>query len=128
MGQMQAARHGGAELGMRDLAERGLVWAFNGQAGMPEAPFAELAQGEVVRIALVNDTVWPHGMHLHGHHFLELSDTPSGSAPRLRDTTLVEPNGRQEIAFVADNPGDWLLHCHMLEHADGGMMTWIRVI
>ena len=32
-----------------------------------------------------------------------------------------------EIAFVADNPGNWLLHCHMLEHSDGGMKTWIRV-
>jgi FtsP/CotA-like multicopper oxidase with cupredoxin domain len=33
-----------------------------------------------------------------------------------------------EIAFVADNPGDWLLHCHMLEHAAAGMMTWLRVL
>jgi FtsP/CotA-like multicopper oxidase with cupredoxin domain len=32
-----------------------------------------------------------------------------------------------QIAFVADNPGDWLLHCHMLEHSAGGMMTWLRV-
>ncbi|NND18897.1 MAG: multicopper oxidase domain-containing protein, partial [Silicimonas sp.] len=43
------------------------------------------------------------------------------------DATLVEPRETREIAFVADNPGDWLVHCHMLEHADGGMMTWIRV-
>ncbi|NND21869.1 MAG: multicopper oxidase domain-containing protein, partial [Silicimonas sp.] len=89
-----------------------------------EEPFAEIARGTVVRMALRNETAWPHGMHLHGHHFLEID---AGRAATLRDTTLVEPRETREIAFVADNPGDWLVHCHMLEHADGGMMTWIRV-
>ena len=37
------------------------------------------------------------------------------------------PDETIEIAFVADNPGKWLLHCHMLEHAAGGMMTWFDV-
>lgn len=108
----------------RALAERGMVWAMAGIAGMPEEPFLEAALGETVRIALVNDTVWPHGMHLHGHHFLDFG---LGGAPRLRDTTLVGPGERREIAFVADNPGDWLIHCHMLEHAASGMMNWLRV-
>jgi FtsP/CotA-like multicopper oxidase with cupredoxin domain len=31
------------------------------------------------------------------------------------------------VAFVADNPGKWMLHCHMLEHQAAGMMTWINV-
>ena len=34
---------------------------------------------------------------------------------------------RAEIAFVADNPGDWMFHCHILEHQEGGMMGAIRV-
>ena len=88
---------------------------------MPEAPFFEVSAGETVRLAIVNETAWPHGMHLHGHHFVE-EDTGA-----LRDTTLVAPGERREIAFIADNPGDWLLHCHMLEHAHSGMMTWFRV-
>ena len=50
-----------------------------------------------------------------------------GSLGPLRDTLLVERDETAEIAFVADNPGDWLLHCHMLEHSVSGMMTWIRV-
>ena len=109
--------------------KRGMVWALNGMAGMPAEPFLEVRRGDTVRITLVNDTRWPHGMHLHGHHFFELGvQGPFGrTPPRLRDTTLLEPGETREIAFVADNPGDWLVHCHMLEHAASGMMTWIRV-
>ena len=44
-----------------------------------------------------------------------------------RDTLLVQPGETVEVAFVADNPGNWLLHCHMVEHAAAGMMTWLRV-
>ena len=45
----------------------------------------------------------------------------------MRDTTLTVPDETIEIAFVADNPGKWLLHCHMLEHSASGMMTWFEV-
>lgn len=127
MGRMQSARMGGETLDMRALVSRGMAWAFNGVAGMPAEPFAEVSLGETVRIALINDTAWPHAMHLHGHHFLEAGEENSFETALLRDTTLIGPNATREIAFVSDNPGDWLLHCHMLEHADGGMMTWIRV-
>ena len=122
MGAMQSAVLDGESLDARALAGRGMVWSFNGMAGMTDTPFAEVARGEIVRIAIINETAWPHGIHLHGHHFVELNGTN-----RLRDTTLVAPRSRTEIAFVADNPGDWLLHCHMLEHAASGMMTWLRV-
>ena len=130
MGSLASARFEGESLGARNLAAKGMVWAFNGTAGMPEAPFAEVSRGEVVRINLINETAWPHGMHLHGHHFLAYPQ--EGAAgwvryPALRDTILVAPQSSTEIAFIADNPGDWLLHCHMLEHAHSGMMTWIRV-
>jgi FtsP/CotA-like multicopper oxidase with cupredoxin domain len=39
----------------------------------------------------------------------------------------MDPDERVDIAFVADNPGDWMIHCHILEHAEGGMMGVIRV-
>jgi len=74
---------------------------------------------------MANDTAWPHGMHLHGHHFREVR--PGGAFGPLRDTLLVAPRSAAEIAFVADNPGDWLFHCHMVDHAASGMTTWIRV-
>jgi FtsP/CotA-like multicopper oxidase with cupredoxin domain len=58
-------------------------------------------------------------------HFHEVAE--DGSLGSLRDTTLLERNTSREIAFVADNPGEWLLHCHMLSHAASGMMTRIVV-
>ena len=64
-------------------------------------------------------------MHLHGHHFRQV--LAEGTLGPLRDTLLMDRGATADIAFVADNPGDWLLHCHMLEHAAGGMMTWLRV-
>ena len=45
----------------------------------------------------------------------------------MKDTVLVPARERAEIAFVADNPGDWMFHCHVLEHQAGGMMAVIRV-
>ena len=44
-----------------------------------------------------------------------------------QDTVLMSPREKVEIAFVADNPGDWMFHCHVLEHQAGGMMGVIRV-
>lgn len=77
---------------------------------------------------MLNDTAWWHPMHLHGHVFRLLSrnGTP---APRREwlDTVLMAPGERIEMAFVADNPGDWMFHCHILEHQLGGMMGTVRV-
>jgi len=124
MGRMQGAMMNGGFMQMRDLAGAGKVWAFNGRADMPEEPWITLTRGETVRIAMKNDTAWPHAMHLHGHHFRQIG--ADGTGP-LRDTLLVGRGETAEIAFVADNPGDWLFHCHMVEHSAGGMMTWLRV-
>ena len=74
---------------------------------------------------MTNDTIFPHAMHLHGMHFRTRKE--DGSLGPLRDTVLVMPNEMTEIAFVADNPGKWLLHCHMLGHAASGMTNWIMV-
>lgn len=125
MGRMSGAMMGGRMMNMRDLVPAGKVWAFNGLAEMPKAPLVEAERGETVRIAIRNDTAWPHAMHLHGHHFRRIR--PGKEPGPLRDTLLMRRNEVAEIAFVADNPGDWLLHCHMLEHSAGGMMTWLRV-
>jgi FtsP/CotA-like multicopper oxidase with cupredoxin domain len=125
MGGMRGAMMGGRMMDMRMLVDNGRVWAFNGMAEMPDKPLLTASAGETVRIAMVNDTGWPHAMHLHGHHFRQVLS--GGGFGPLRDTLLIEPEKTTEIAFVADNPGDWLLHCHMLEHSAAGMMTWLRV-
>ena len=125
MGGLRTARSGGLELSAQALAAQGMVWAMNGQAGMPDRPLFTARRGESVVLAMKNDSAWPHAMHLHGHHFRTIAS--DGSAGPLRDTLLMNRNEGADIAFVADNPGDWLLHCHMLEHSIGGMMTWFRV-
>jgi FtsP/CotA-like multicopper oxidase with cupredoxin domain len=116
---------GATLLDMRELAQLGKFWALNGRVDRPEDPFLDLNRGETRRIAMINDTVFPHGMHLHGHHFRAILD--SGALGPWRDTLLVQPGETRQIVFCADNPGSWLLHCHMLGHAAAGMMTWFRV-
>lgn len=74
---------------------------------------------------MVYDTAWPHGMHLHGHHFRAIAS--DGTVGPLRDTLLMDRGEAVEVAFVADNPGDWMLHCHVPEHSTSGMMTWFQV-
>ena len=91
----------------------------------PDAPFAAIERGETVRSTFVNDTAFPHGIHLHGHHFYELA--ADESLGDLRDTTLVAAGESRDVLCVFDNPGRWLIHCHMLSHAIGGMRTWVEV-
>ena len=125
MSWLDSARLGGTELSGQDLAQLGRFWALNGYAERPDAPFLDVASGSVHRIAFANETVFPHAMHLHGHHFRLI--LPDGTLGPWRDTVLVERGETREIALVADNPGDWLLHCHMLGHAASGMTSWFRV-
>ena len=125
MGGLREATLGGRTMPIRELAARGKVWAMNGLAESPREPLFAARRGETVLITMVNDTAWPHGMHLHGHHFRAVS--PDGSLGPWRDTLLVDREQTVRIGFVADNPGDWLLHCHMLEHSVSGMLTWFRV-
>lgn len=102
------------------------VWAFNGTSGMPDKPWATFKTGETARLTLANDTSWPHGIHLHGHHFHEVK-LDSSLGP-LRDTTLIQRGESRDIVCVFDNPGKWLIHCHMLGHQASGMKTWVEVI
>lgn len=74
----------------------------------------------------ITDEVHPlNFIHLHGHHFFEVAQ--NGALGDLRDTTLVGAGESRDIICVFDNPGKWLLHCHMLSHAFGGMRTWVNV-
>ena len=87
-----------------------------------------MERGRTVRLSFDNRTAWWHPMHLHGHHFQVLSRNGQALADRpWRDTVLAAPGDRLEVAFVADNPGRWLIHCHVLEHHAGGMGTVFEV-
>jgi len=111
---------------------RGIAWTINGEAMVGERhdhePVLKLALGRSYVLELVNDTLWWHPIHLHGHAFRVITrDGRPTSHREWRDTVLMPPRSRAEIAFVADNPGDWMFHCHVLEHMAAGMMAVIRV-
>ena len=85
-------------------------------------------RGETIVLESRNDTAFAHAMHIHGHHFRVLErNGESLEHPDWRDTFTTVPRETVRIAFVADNPGKWLIHCHMLGHAASGMMTWFVV-
>ncbi len=130
MGQMREAVYKGQKVDIRTLVrEHGLAWSFNGVAGLPERPLGRVARGRTVSMPFINDTRWPHTMHVHGHHFqlLQKNGAPINDGP-WRDTVIVDPGDRIDVAFVADNPGKWLIHCHMAEHMAAGMETWFEVV
>ena len=111
---------------------RGLYWTVNGKP-VPESvhrqqPILTLARGRTCVMELINDTSWHHPIHLHGHAFRVLSHNGRPvTHSHFTDTVLLDPDSRAEIAFVADNPGDWMFHCHVLEHQASGMMAVVRV-
>jgi FtsP/CotA-like multicopper oxidase with cupredoxin domain len=111
---------------------RGMFWTVNGKPVRSDdhrhEPLLNCRRGRSYLLELVNDTSWHHPIHLHGHVFRVLSRDGKRN-PRIEwgDTVLLDPDSRAEIAFVADNPGDWMFHCHVLEHQASGMMAVVRV-
>ncbi|MDJ0893812.1 MAG: multicopper oxidase family protein [Alphaproteobacteria bacterium] len=134
MGGMAGARLRGRHRDMRALAQAGMFWAINGvvQPGLDDSyggePLAVLQRGRSYRFVLRNESAFDHPIHLHGHSFLVLArNGVAQPEPAWHDTVLVRPRESAEIAFVADNPGDWMFHCHVLEHQHSGMMGFVRV-
>lgn len=101
------------------------TWALNDMSGLPRTPILSARRGSTVVLELRNETNFAHGIHLHGHHFWETD--ANGKATILRDTTLVDPGDTRKVICVLDNPGAWLVHCHMLSHQEDGMATWLVV-
>ena len=121
---------GGMSGGGKICGGMGMAWTFNGVAATDHdmRPMLELKQGRPYVLALANETAWWHPIHLHGHSFRVLRRNGEPTRYReWRDTVLLPPRERVEIAFVADNPGAWMIHCHVLDHQNGGMMAMFEV-
>jgi FtsP/CotA-like multicopper oxidase with cupredoxin domain len=101
------------------------AWSMNGEYWPQVSPLM-LTKGQRVEIDLVNRTMMAHPIHLHGHVFQVIAIDGRPIQGAVRDTVLVMPMGRVRIAFDADNPGRWPLHCHNLYHSVTGMMTEFR--
>lgn len=102
----------------------GLWWTINGHL-WPRVPMFMVAEGDVVRMRIVNHSGDVHPMHLHGHRVLVLSrnGVPSTGSPWWLDSLNVRNGETYEIAFLADNPGIWMDHCHNLTHAADGLVA-----
>lgn len=98
------------------------LWTINGEV-FPHTPTFVVEEGDWVKVRIVNRSFSDHPMHLHGHHVVVLSRNgkPYQGSPLVLDTVLVDPGETWELAFRADNPGIWMDHCHILEHAAWGM-------
>ena len=101
------------------------AWSLNGEYWPYVNPLM-VATGQRVAIEMLNHTMMPHPMHLHGHTFQVVAINGTPLAGAVRDTVLVPPMGSVTIAFDADNPGRWAFHCHNLYHMITGMMTEVR--
>jgi FtsP/CotA-like multicopper oxidase with cupredoxin domain len=95
-------------------------WTINGAAFADTRPLT-ITQGQRATLAFTNTTMMWHPMHLHGHSFQILN--ADGSRGARKDTVIVLPMQSVTVALVADNPGDWMLHCHNTYHQEAGMMT-----
>ena len=104
-----------------DMANGGRQWRMNGKTYTDHEPL-NISEGERVRIRMRNTTMMFHPMHLHGHTF-----ALAGNGTR-KDTVNVLPMSTLSIDFQANNPGQWLMHCHNLYHGELGMMTVVSYV
>ena len=102
----------------------GLWWTINGRL-FPDVPMYVVAEGDVVRMTIENTSGSVHPIHLHGNHAVVLSrnGVEATGSPWWVDTLNVNDGETYEIAFVADNPGIWMDHCHNLPHATEGLLA-----
>jgi FtsP/CotA-like multicopper oxidase with cupredoxin domain len=102
----------------------GMWWTINGHL-FPDVPMFVVAQGDVVRMRVTNHSGEVHPMHLHGHHAVVLSrnGVRATGSPWWTDSLNVGNGESYDIAFVADNPGIWMDHCHNLPHAQEGLVA-----
>ena len=99
------------------------VWHINGKA-IHEDRNININEGDVVRFTFVNETMMHHPMHLHGHFFRVINK--QGAFSPLKHTVDVPPHGSRIIEFFADEPGQWMLHCHNLYHLKSGMARVVK--
>lgn len=93
----------------------------------------QFTKGDKVKLKIFNDPKSEHPMqhpiHIHGQKFLITSiDGVANSNLVWKDTTLVKNGETQELLVDMENPGDWVIHCHIPEHMEAGMMSKFKVI
>ncbi len=102
------------------------MWSFDGVKLSDGADPIAFRHMERVRVTLINDTMMPHPIHIHGHFFQLLTGEDAAHNPR-KHTVNVLPGGKISFDLTAVALGDWAFHCHMLMHKHTGMMRVVMV-
>lgn len=102
------------------------MWSFDGVKLSDGAEPIAFRHMERVRVTLINDTMMPHPIHIHGHFFQLITGEDARHNPR-KHTVNVLPGGKVSFDLTADAVGDWAFHCHMLMHMHAGMMRVVTV-
>ncbi|MCJ2086304.1 multicopper oxidase family protein [Methylobacterium sp. E-005] len=104
------------------------IWSVNGVSGTTSLqPVFSVKRGQVVVLALRNETAFPQALHLHGHCFRLLHPLDDGWEPYWLDTFQLLEGRTARIGFLADNPGRWLISATVLERFDTGLWTMFEV-
>ena len=87
------------------------------------------AIGETQLWTVKNDTEWDHPYHLHGFFFMVVDEHGQPVGPKVwKDTINVPMKTTARLLVTFDErPGEWMIHCHILDHAEGGLMGTVRV-
>lgn len=101
------------------------MWSFDGVRFAENVEPLIFHQHERLRLTLVNDTMMPHPIHLHGM-FFEVVNGEDSHKPR-KHTIIVKPAERLSVDITADALGEWAFHCHLLYHMHAGMMQVVSV-
>ncbi len=105
------------------------MWSFDGVKFSEVTKAIQFHEGERVRLTLINDTMMPHPIHLHGMFFdlVIPGAEASGHLPR-KHTVIVKPAEKLSVDISAEHVGDWAFHCHLLFHMAAGMMQVVSVL
>ncbi len=114
-------------LDARRGGEHGIEWTINGKVwGEHEA--TPLVAGLWTRVRFQNDSHRLHPMHIHGQFFKVIARNGQAvDEPNFHDTILLRGKDVIDVAMVPLDWGHWMMHCHILEHAEAGMMTTLEV-
>ena len=102
-------------------------WSMNGESWPKIAPL-EVEKGKRYRLAFVNSSDCAHPMHLHRHSFEVTRIGRKHMTGLMKDVINVPAGTLAEVDFIADNPGDTLMHCHQQLHMDYGFMQLIKYV
>lgn len=114
------------ELHLTSNMER-YMWSFDGRKFSEVRQPIVFDENERLRLTMVNDTMMPHPIHLHGMFFDVVTSTDEQEFKPRKHTIVVKPGEKMSVDITADAVGEWAFHCHLLYHMHAGMMRVISV-